>query len=90
MSQPKSDPVCHHVVVQNMAFTPANVTAKVGDCVCWTFKEAGHSVVSDDGAFQSSDPMAVGSTFEFECPSDGSFPYHCAAMPSMTGVVMVN
>ena len=77
------------VAIQNFAFNPATLTVKAGTKVTWTNQDsATHQVVSDTGAFNSGD-LSNGQSFSFTFDKAGSYPYHCAVHPSMTGTIVV-
>lgn len=77
------------VSIAGFAFSPAAVTVNVGGTVTWTHADgAPHTVTADGGAFESA-RMGQGDTFSNTFPAAGSFPYHCAIHPSMTGTVTV-
>jgi amicyanin len=78
------------VNITNFAFTPANLTVKVGDTVTWTnHDEEPHTVVANDGSFHSPGLDANG-TYSFTFTSPGSFDYICSIHPFMRGTVVVN
>jgi plastocyanin len=75
--------------MQSLAFNPQTVTIKVGETVTWTNQDShNHTVVADDGAFQSND-LANGATFSFTFDKAGTYAYHCSIHPTMTGTVTV-
>lgn len=77
------------VVVENSAFTPAEVRAKANDVVRWEFKDAfDHTVTAEDGAFDSK-PTKAPNLFEFVATSPGTFKYKCTIHPSMTGTLVI-
>lgn len=77
------------VAVANFAFSPVTVTINIGDSVRWTNSDAAtHTATSNTGAF-SSTLAPSGGTFTFPFTSAGTFAYHCAIHPSMTGSVIV-
>lgn len=70
------------VTIASFAFSPANVTIKVGGSVTWTNNDSvAHTVT---GADFDSGPVQPGSTFSHTFPTAGSFTYHCTIHPSMT------
>ena len=78
------------VTISNFAFSPAEITVKVGDTVTWTNQDSvGHTVTSDDGSFASQNPIAQGGTYSFKFAKAGTYTYHCAVHPSMTAKVTV-
>jgi plastocyanin len=77
------------VTVQNFAFTPQNVTISVGSSVTWTFPSTvAHNVTADDSSFASG-TLSGGQTYVRTFDKAGSYPYHCAIHPNMTGTVTV-
>jgi len=77
------------VSVANFTFSPTSLTINVGDSVKWTNSDAAtHTVTADAGGF-SSTLGPSGGTFTFQFTSAGTFAYHCAIHPSMTGSVIV-
>lgn len=49
-----------------------------------------HTIVSDDGAFPSSESLGGNATFSVNITAAGSYPYHCGIHPSMVGTVTVD
>ncbi len=80
----------YNVAVQNFAFTPADLSIKVGDTVVWTNSDsASHTVVSDSGSEISSSSLSTGQTYSHTFSSTGTFNYHCSIHPSMKGQITV-
>jgi plastocyanin len=72
-------------------FTPNPITVKVGDTVTWTNNGAiTHTSTSNTGAWNTGNlaPGATSSAVTFT--TAGTFAYHCAIHPSMTGSVIVS
>ncbi len=83
-------PPANAVNIASFAFSPANKTIKVGDKVTWTNNDnTAHTVTSDDDGFTSSGNLAQGAKYEFTFTVAGSYPYHCALHPAMTGTITV-
>ena len=77
------------ITMKNIAFSPADVTIKVGQTVTWTNQDsAQHDVVANDGAFKS-DLLDTGQTFSFTFPQAGTFSFYCSIHPQMKGSVTV-
>lgn len=74
------------ISIKNIAFTPAEVSVKVGDEVIWTWNEPVTHKVKGDG-FESPEQSSGVFTHKFE--KAGSFAYTCAIHSSMTGTVKV-
>ena len=78
------------VTIQNMAFNPSTLNVKVGTTVTWINKDSvTHDVVSDTGVFNSGN-LTNGMSYNYTFNQNGSFPYHCAIHPSMTGTIVVS
>jgi plastocyanin len=78
------------VSINNMAYTPANLTIKVGDTVKWTNQMAfDHTVTPDKGEFPSSGHIEPQDTFSHTFGATGSVAYHCEIHPRMKGTVIV-
>ena len=77
------------VAIDNFAFSPATLNAKMGQQVTWTNKQdIAHTVTADGGAFDHQ--MPPGATFSFTFDKAGSFAYHCTIHPSMTATIQVS
>jgi plastocyanin len=80
------------VEIKDFAFSPANITVKVGDTVTWTNKDsAAHTVTADSGSSDgpNSGNLAQGDTYSFKFTKAATYIYHCAIHPSMQGSVTV-
>jgi plastocyanin len=78
------------VTIQNMAFNPSTLNVQVGTTVTWINKDTvTHDVVSDTGVFNSGN-LTNGMSYNYTFNQTGSFPYHCAIHPSMTGTIVVS
>ena len=83
-------PTTFNVSIFGFAFSPSSVTVHVGDIVRWTNNDGtAHTVTSDNGTSFNSGNMANGAVFTFTASITGTFPYHCAIHPGMTGTVTV-
>jgi plastocyanin len=78
------------VEIANFAFTPAEASATVGDTVTWTNADAAaHTATLDDGACATGNIPSDGSgSLVFNAA--GTFKYHCAIHPTMTGTITVS
>jgi plastocyanin len=78
------------VAIDNFAFSPATLKAKLGQQVTWTNKQQGvaHTVTAYGGAFDH--PMPSGATFSFAFTKAGTFAYHCSIHPSMHATIVVS
>lgn len=80
------------VAIQDFGFHPQIVTVAQGDTVKWTQQDAGtqHTSTSDQGFWHSAkldDGQSYSQTAAFK--NAGTYPYHCAVHPEMTGRVKV-
>lgn len=93
-AQPTAEPAAGgaaEVTIKEFAFAPATLKIKVGTTVKWTNQDsAGHTVVSDTGAWKDSDNLAKGQSFSFTFTKAGSYPYHCGVHPAMKATVEVS
>jgi plastocyanin len=72
-------------------FSPKPIQVTVGSTVSWTNATAAvHTATSDTGAWDTGNiaPGATSSAVSF--PTAGTFAYHCAIHPRMTGSVVVS
>ena len=75
--------------IQNFAFSPNPLTVALGSTVTWTNLDGvAHTVTADDGSWGSS-MLGQGETYSHVFTSPGSYTYHCAIHPFMTGTVVV-
>ena len=77
------------VTIQDFAFGPGSISVAVGSTVTWTNQDSvSHTVTADDGSFDSG-RLAQGATFSRTFDTPGTYTYHCAIHPSMTGTITV-
>jgi plastocyanin len=77
------------VKITATAFSPANVTIKTGDAVKWTNSDTkNHQVVSNTGAFASG-TITPNHTYSHTFNTAGTYRYHDALHPSLTGKIVV-
>jgi plastocyanin len=73
----------------NWHFEPAEVTVPAGSTVVWHNKgKEEHSVTADNKSFDSGD-KPKGGNYQRTFTRPGTYAYHCAPHPWMTGVVRV-
>ena len=76
--------------IANFEFATPVVTINKGDTVKWTQRDSiGHTVTSDNNAWESSPALKNGETFEHTFTEAGTFTYHCTPHPYMKGKVIV-
>ncbi|MCL9762594.1 plastocyanin/azurin family copper-binding protein [Frankia sp. AiPa1] len=77
------------VDIRNFAFSPANLTVRVGTTVAWTNRDAdAHTVVSTNGPLHSP-TLNTGDTYKYTFAKAGSYSYLCSIHPFMVGTVVV-
>ena len=87
-SQPAST-ATKAVSITATAFSPKSVTISTTDTVKWTNKDTkSHQVVANNGSFASA-VIAPGKTYSHTFRTAGTFGYHDALYPSLTGKVVV-
>lgn len=75
-----------NVTIKGMKFTPAAVTAHVGDTIVWTNQDAmPHTSTAKSKDWDLSVP--AGKSASLTVAKAGSFDYFCKIHPSMTGKV---
>ncbi len=86
---PDPTPADLNVSIESSGFIKNNMTIAQGTKVRWTNKDAAaHTVTSDSGTFDSGN-LSNGQTFDFTFSELGTFSYHCALHPEMTGTIIV-
>ncbi len=77
------------VKISATAFTPATVTIATGAAVKWTNGDTkNHQVVANNGSFASAS-LAKGKSYTHAFNTAGTFRYHDALHPTLTGKVVV-
>ncbi len=78
------------VTIQGFAFSPAAITAKVGDHIGFTNKDSvGHTATLDDASC-TTDTIAAGASGALTFTAAGSYPFHCKIHPNMMGTITVS
>jgi plastocyanin len=77
--------------IKDFAFTPASISAKVGDTITWTNNDTTpHTPALDDGTC-STDALSQGAKGSLTFSAPGTYPYHCAIHPTtMKGTIVVS
>jgi plastocyanin len=76
------------IKIQNLAFTPAQVSAKVGDTIEWANADfVAHTATARDGAWDVMLPP--NSTRTVVLKTAGTIDYYCRFHPNMTGQILV-
>lgn len=78
------------VSIENFAFNPAAITAKVGDTVTFTNGDsAGHTATLDDGSCFTP-TIASGKSDGLTFTAAGTYPFHCSIHSTMKGTITVS
>ena len=79
-----------NVTIANYAFSPVDLTVKVGTTVTWTNKDAAdHSVLAIDKAWGSGKIIKTGHTYSFTFTEVGTYPYQCGVHSEMKATITV-
>lgn len=80
------------VTIQNFAYSPSTVQAKVGQPVTWTNKDSiNHGAVLDNDPSCTTGPFGNGATGSLVFSAPGTYTYHCPVHgTSMKGTVQVS
>lgn len=79
------------VTIDDMAFSPADLTVAVGTEVTWSNDDdAPHTVTFDGDAPDSSGQLETGDTYSVTFEQAGTYRYICAIHPDMTATVSVS
>jgi|SRR5579862_6225333 len=79
----------HAVTIENMQFTPAQLTVHPGDRIVFSNKDLfPHTVTADDGSFDSHS-IAPNATWSYRAKQAGKHAYKCSFHPTMTGALIV-
>ncbi len=92
-TQPQKEPtagahVTQNITIQNLKFTPSNVTIKIGTTVTWTNQDKSpHIIASNDKMFNGN--LHPKGTFSYTFNKAGTYDYHCNIHRTMTGTIIV-
>lgn len=89
--RPAAGPVprTHVVRIRSFTFVPADLTIAAGDSVAWINEDAFFHTAAADGGAWASPELPRGSRFSVAPRAPGAYPYHCAAHPTMRGLLNV-
>lgn len=78
------------VAIEGFAFSPADITASVGQTITFTNGDsAPHTATLDDGSCTTANlPNGASGGLVFSAP--GTYPFHCAVHPNMKGTITIN
>ena len=88
---PSADAGTVTATIANFAFSPATITAKVGEVVSWTNNDsAPHTATVKSDATCTTENLANGASGGIVFNTAGSYDYFCKIHPNMTGKVEVS
>jgi len=77
------------ITIHDLAFSPAEVNAKVGDIIEWVNSDfVDHTATAKDGAWDVA--VATGESAQFKLVQPGTVAYYCKIHPNMTGTIHVD
>src|SRR5262245_48721398 len=77
------------IAISNLAFSPAEVTAKIGDTVEWINGDfIDHTATDKGNAWDVA--IAAGKSAQVKLTTPGTFAYYCKVHPPMTGTIRVD
>jgi plastocyanin len=77
------------IAIENLVFTPAEVSAKVGDTIEWVNKDVfAHSATARNGDFDVNQPPKK--TVTSVLKKAGTVEYYCRFHPNMKGVLTIS
>ncbi|WP_080497640.1 cupredoxin domain-containing protein [Burkholderia ubonensis] len=79
----------HVVVIEQMRFTPAELTVHRGDEVTWVNRDLFPHTASADGHGFDSGSIAPQASWRYVARKRGRFPYTCTFHPTMHGTLIV-
>ena len=77
------------VNIANFSFSPASLTAGLGESITFDNTAVNGHTSTSDGGFWNTGTIAGGSSEDVEFSASGTFAYHCAIHPSMVAVIIV-
>jgi amicyanin len=80
------------VTIDDMAFSPKEITVKVGATVTWTNQDTvSHDVTDDNDSADgpNSELLGQGESYSFTFKKAGTYNYHCSPHPFMKATVIV-
>lgn len=87
---PATGPYEFQTSIQDGSYEHPRLDAAPEATIVWqNFGTEAHSVVSDDGTFAGSGPIAPGSEYSFTFLSPGDYAFHCRYHPEMMGLLVV-
>lgn len=79
----------HTVLIENMHFTPANLTVRRGDRIVWINKDFFAHTVSDSMQRFDSGNIPASASWSYRANRRGEYAYECRLHPGMQGRLTV-
>ncbi len=79
----------HNVTIQNMAFSPANLTIKAGDSVTFTNMDSARHSATDLNKAWDTGLLSKGQSATLTFNGAGSFNYRCTPHGNMRGSITI-
>src|SRR5438128_10498229 len=80
----------HTVHIKDLKYDPKEIKIKASETITWVNDDdKDHTIVSDDGSFDSSDNLSRGEKYKFTFKKKGKYAYHCKYHPREKGVIIV-
>jgi plastocyanin len=77
--------------IENRTFSPATITAKVGEVISWTNGDSvPHGVALDADDTKCTASISGGGTGGTSFSAAGTYPFHCFVHPSMKGTITIS
>jgi plastocyanin len=77
------------ILINNSSFTPSILNVQVGSTVTWINKaNTTQNIVSSTGVFSSGN-LTNGMSYSYTFNQSGSYPFHSAVNPKITGTIIV-
>lgn len=89
LAAPSSAGEIVRVTINDLAFSPAEITLKIGDTIEWVNGDfVDHTATDKGGAWDLA--IAAGKTARLPITTAGTFAYYCKFHPGMTGRIHVD
>lgn len=88
-TQPATSVHTHSVIIEDLKFTPENLTVNRGDKIVWVNKDLfPHTVTATDRSFDSGS-IEVNGEWAYVAAKPGKYAYACSFHPNMKGSLQV-
>jgi plastocyanin len=88
--KPSAGAAGEQVTMANIAFSPTQTTARVGQTVKWTNQDGvPHNVTAVKGATFKSKDLQPGQTYSYKAVRPGKIQYMCTIHPQMVATIQV-